>query len=711
MTERVLGPTGSRRRRRFTAGPLLLIAVLALMFTAGAQAVHDDGLFELDRNAVNEAAPGEDWNQVCPASTPVGTAPGCLGGTAATVSTFVTDPVNGSIFTTGGSKDDLDTTQWRHTDGSVPDKDDLLHGFAARIGDDLFFGGDRAAANGDAQIGVWFFQDEVGPVAGGLFGPSAHADGDILVLSDFTKGGDLPTVRVFEWNGPGGSIPGVGEINGTLHLLFGTTATPQDCVGTPLSNDPACATVNTTSTPSPWAFDPKSGPDNAFGPGMFYEGGIDLGFFDLEEECFSSFLIETRSSQSVDATLKDFVAGSFAQCGSTTVTTPKLGDGTTNVPAAGTSITTAGSIQVRDEAQVTVDGTSQYAGSVTFHLCGPTPLTDANYTLCTTGGALIGSAKPVSPPSPSTVTSDAATITKVGRYCWRGDYSGDAAQGVPGSSDSAVGECFKVLPVQPTLTTQAVDALGAPITTAVPFGSTIYDTANLSGTANKPGSGGLGGGDPSIDPVTAGGPAGGTITFKLYGSDCTTLATGFPVAGISVTVSGDNTAYGGPPTVGFQPQSPGVYHWKAEYVSDDGNTLGATHNGACSDTNEQVTVQQLQPTIATEQTFTIKDAATITVGAGAGNLAGSVRFRLYNNATCDPGVGDANLLYDSIVLHPTGIAVSGTSPQTVNSDVTTITTSKPVLSWLVEYTSTNTGHKDVASACNTENASLTINNG
>ena len=422
MTERVLGPTGSRRRRRFTIGPFLLIAVLALLFTAGAQAVHDDGLFELDRNAVNEAAPGEDWNLVCPTTTPVGTAPGCLGGTSAPVSRFVTDPDGGTIFTQGGSKDDLDTSQWRHTDGSVPDKDDLLHGFAARIGDDLFFGADRAAANGDAQIGIWFFQNQVGPIGGGLFGPAVHKDGDILVLSDFTKGGTLPTVRVFEWDGPGGDNGTTGEINGTLHLLFGTTATPQDCVGSPLSNDPACATVNTASTPSPWAFDPKFGPDHTFGAGMFYEGGIDLAFLGVADECFSSFLIETRSSQSVDAVLKDFVAGQFAQCGSSTLTTPKLGDGTTNVPAAGTPITTAGSIQVKDHAQVTVNGTSTYGGSVSFHLCGPTPLTDVDYTLCTSGGALIGSSKNVAGPSPSNVTSDAATITKVGRYCWRADY-------------------------------------------------------------------------------------------------------------------------------------------------------------------------------------------------------------------------------------------------------------------------------------------------
>ena len=54
MTERVIGPTGSKRRRRFMLGPLLLVAACALMFTAGAQAVHDDGVFELDKNAADD---------------------------------------------------------------------------------------------------------------------------------------------------------------------------------------------------------------------------------------------------------------------------------------------------------------------------------------------------------------------------------------------------------------------------------------------------------------------------------------------------------------------------------------------------------------------------------------------------------------------------------------------------------------------------------
>ena len=135
MTERVIGPTGSKRRRRFMVGPLLLIAACALMFTAGAQAVHDDGLFELDRNAVDDpATAGEDWDKVF------------AGTSTAAVSRFIHEADNQTIFTGGGSKDDLNVNQWQHTNGAVPDKDDLHNGYAARYGDDLFFGADRVSS-------------------------------------------------------------------------------------------------------------------------------------------------------------------------------------------------------------------------------------------------------------------------------------------------------------------------------------------------------------------------------------------------------------------------------------------------------------------------------------------------------------------------------------------------------------------------------------
>src|SRR5262249_53881232 len=163
-----------------------------------------------------------------------------------------------------------------------------------------YFGADRYANNGDSQMGAWFLQDKVEPVtagpAAGTF-TGAHLDGDILVLSDFGNGGAASTVRVYMWNGPGGSIPGQGAIGGPLDVTGGPDrALPADCLPTPLPpNDAFCATVNTSTEPSPWAFDPKSGPSGYFQPGELFEGGIDLAALHLENECFPSVILETRS--------------------------------------------------------------------------------------------------------------------------------------------------------------------------------------------------------------------------------------------------------------------------------------------------------------------------------------------------------------------------------------------------------------------------------
>jgi hypothetical protein len=209
-----------------------------------------------------------------------------------------------TTFTTGGSKDDLDISSWRHSTGSSPPKDEITNAYAAayQSGTDTYvvFGADRFAQNGDAVIGFWFFQNAITPVT---TGPDAgkfsgvHKNGDILILSDFTQGGGEVTIRVFVWNSPGGAI------DGTLDLVgagFGCAASPN-----------FCAEVNDAPTPSPWAYTPSKGPANIFPRGGFFEGGVNLTQLGISNVCFASFLAETRSSQSVDATLKDFVTGTF----------------------------------------------------------------------------------------------------------------------------------------------------------------------------------------------------------------------------------------------------------------------------------------------------------------------------------------------------------------------------------------------------------------
>src|SRR5262245_27898381 len=61
MTQRILGPTGSKRRRRILPVALLAAAFLAILVIPGALAVHDEA-FQLDGNtAVDGGPPPFDW--------------------------------------------------------------------------------------------------------------------------------------------------------------------------------------------------------------------------------------------------------------------------------------------------------------------------------------------------------------------------------------------------------------------------------------------------------------------------------------------------------------------------------------------------------------------------------------------------------------------------------------------------------------------------
>jgi hypothetical protein len=581
----------------------------------------------------------------------------------------VHDPEGATIFTGGGSKDDLDVPSWQHKSGSVPPKDEIEDAMAALYevpepgGDQhLYFAADRFANNGSADFGFWFFRNKISLNADGTFS-GVHAVGDILILGTFTQGGATTTIRVFEWTG--------------------TTVTQTDVFGDCVpgsSGDQGCGTVNSATEVAPWPYTPKFGTAGTFPSGSFFEGGVNLTELGLAG-CFQSFLAETRSSPSIDATLKDFVLGEFQPCATTLVTTPKDGNGN-NIPAGGLSIGT-GSVQVKDSALLTVSGTSDWEGSLEFRLCGPilAPAT------CTTNGALI-STHSVSAETDQPILSDAATVTSAGRYCWRGDFTSDTT-GVPSASDSSLGECFTVNPVTPGLDTQAVAS-------PVNLGQAVQDNATLgppqTPTATQPGTNGPSSTYPSINPTTPGAPAGGKITFTLLKADCTTLATGTGTNPQDVTVSGDGT-YG---PVSFTPDAAGTYHWKAQYTpaTGDPNNLGSTHNAACNDSDETVIVQTFPTTTTTRQFVYPQDKAKVTVGGG-GDLDGSLTFKLYDTqANCQANGATGLLLTDG----PHEIA--GPSPQFATTDNTTVRlTSDTTVYWRVTYTSDKGSQPGSSSAC------------
>src|SRR5262249_7391408 len=72
------------------------------------------------------------------------------------------------------------------------------------------------------------------------------------------------------------------------------------------------AIVNSGAISVPWSYTNKSGQSQP-AAGEFLEEGVDLTALGLGG-CFSSFLAETRSSQSPTATLSDFVVGHFPVC-------------------------------------------------------------------------------------------------------------------------------------------------------------------------------------------------------------------------------------------------------------------------------------------------------------------------------------------------------------------------------------------------------------
>src|SRR5262249_17786700 len=350
--------------------------------------------------------------------------------------------------------------------------------------------------------------------------------------------------------------------------------------------------------PSPWLFqDQASGsPPNVIGTNELYEGGLDLTGLGFGDACFSSVLLNTRSSQSGTSVLQDFALGGFGSCNTNLTTTPQdaatppanLTDSNNNgVPDV--SIGT-GSVQVTDSANLQVNGIGSFTGTLAFHLCFiGTDLTST--ATCSTGGTSIAlnGTNPVT--QNGTYHSVAATVTSVGRYCWRGDFT-SGTTGVPNAHDSTTGECFEVLPVTPTLSTSA--------TSAVEIGNAIDDKATLGGTANEPGT-------PVINPTTAGSKAGGTITFRLYGPSGTTADCSAPkligtsVVNINNGGNGDYNASNGTVTGTLTPTAAGTYYWTAEYSGDPPNTnpKGPT---TCGDTGEASVVVDAKISIAPNKT-------------------------------------------------------------------------------------------------------------
>ncbi len=315
----------SKVKRKLVSKTILTIMLaigLTLLIAASVQAVVPrgvvhEGLFELDGNAQDNSTPTadlpDDWESLIPFTT-VPTA-------HEKAKVFVPDsePADTTYFTGGGSKDVNDINQWAWTQNDqAPDKDEITNAYAAAYDKNgnliLYFGLDRFANNGDAQVGFWFFKNPVTTVGvtGGTFS-GVHDDDDLLVLAHFTQGGSVVELQVFRW--AGGSLTQL-PTPGAIECAPGSESANVCSVVNNATNVPATA---------PWPYTPKSniGVPGIFPIGTFFEATLNISALLPDVGCFSSFLSETRSSQSLTAQLKDFALGQFDLC---RVAVDKTGD-------------------------------------------------------------------------------------------------------------------------------------------------------------------------------------------------------------------------------------------------------------------------------------------------------------------------------------------------------------------------------------------------
>jgi len=312
------------------------VAVLPVMF---GQSVPLNSYLELDGNSTVQQ--NDDWDRL----NGNGSGNGVAGSSMAR--SFVSGSASIPVFTGGGSKDPLDVTQWKWKVGGTPDKDALTNGYvAAYRGLDghaiLAFGADRYSTNGDANIGFWFFQQDVHPDGTGTSGAGSpftgrHVNGDLLVVSTFTQGGGVANMSVYAWDSSclrADSNLVVGACADTnLRVKFLKSGGAGSCA----AETTGCADVNPQPITVSWPYLAKFGiGTNVIPTGGFYEGALDLTtIFGSAAPCYASFVMETRTSQSTTATLKDLLAGPITMC---TVSTTQSCAGNGVLNAAGTSI-------------------------------------------------------------------------------------------------------------------------------------------------------------------------------------------------------------------------------------------------------------------------------------------------------------------------------------------------------------------------------------
>jgi hypothetical protein len=247
MARKVIGPTGSRRRRWVFLCTAAAAIAVAVIFIPSALAVHDLQ-FQLDGDttatAYSSPTPNGglayDWNNIFNVSDNTTTNTEAVSNNSANVGsgkvfdaaaftrdfeTNATCPTTSAVglnstattLCTGddttyatGSKDTLGIGNggWQcNHDNNVNSKIDIMNSYVLQYTDPVskdkifYFGVERNVSNGTNDVGVWFLQSGASCTAptGHLNFSGTHLDGDTLVVAEQTSGGGVSTIKAFRW--------------------------------------------------------------------------------------------------------------------------------------------------------------------------------------------------------------------------------------------------------------------------------------------------------------------------------------------------------------------------------------------------------------------------------------------------------------------------------------------------------------------------------
>jgi hypothetical protein len=499
------------------------------------------------------------------------------------------DPSVEDDMFTGGTKESA-PGGWSITTaagGVTPGKANILSGWSSTdpqaAATFLYLAYERAATSGDT-----FLTFELNQVKG-LWENEKKAripcrtTGDVLIAYNVPGGGSVNVV-VYRWVTDTSTLTTIPP-DPTPHACA-DTGHFEPAEGTPVSAPYEQGAMNTTETNNYLTDTANSPTPKTFAAGSFGEAALNLtAIFENAKlgPCFAfgQMWMSSRSSESIDSQLQDYVAPVGIQADSCAISGRKFDDANGSGVDASSKPGLAGwTIQLLDATTTQVLRTT-------------TTASDGSYTF-------------------TNVPPGSYVLREVAQSGWTCDYpgTGSSCQHPVTLNSGNVNSSGNDFGNKPTSTVQTVQEPSAAV-----VGGKFGDSATVTGSSGTP------------TPT-------GTVEFSLYSDNhCGTLVAG----PISETLLGGSASI---PDASKLTPAAGNYWWVATYGGDNSN---AKAQSGCAD--EPVVIGQATPTIETSQEppagtvgASFKDKATLGGLFGA-HPTGKVSWKLYDNASCSSAEG------------------------------------------------------------------------